>query len=183
MEGRHAGLEKEWCGGPMIHLWGPWAVVLDFGVWLVIHLCASALVARIPVASFDPDSWLYRSRSWEVHGRIYQKALRIKSWKHLLPDGAAVSRSGFRKKRLKNADPGYLRTFTLETCRAELTHWLIMVFAPVFFIWNDWRIGTVMILYGLAANLPCILSQRFNRIRLRSVERFFARSSFASLAN
>ncbi len=167
----------------MIQLWGPWAVVLDFGVWLVIHVCASTLVAKIPVVSFNPDSWLYRTRRWELGGRIYQKAFRIKSWKHRLPDGAAVSKSGFRKKRLQNADPGYLRTFTLETCRAELTHWLILISAPLFFFWNDWRIGVVMILYGVAANLPCILSQRFNRIRLRNMAKLPQRAPLVPLAN
>ena len=163
----------------MIQLWGPWAVVLDFGVWLAIHVGASLLVARIPAASFNPDSWLFRTRRWEWRGRIYQRAFRIKSWKHRLPDGAAVSKSGFRKKRLQNSDPAYLRVFTLETCRAELTHWLIFIFAPVFFLWNDWRIGIVMIVYGIAANGPCILSQRFNRARLRNTEKLLSQSATA----
>jgi len=102
-------------------------------------------------------------------GRIYQDVLKIKSWKRLLPDGAAVSKSGFRKKRLRSSDPAYIERFVLETCRAELTHWLIFAFAPVFFLWNDWRIGMIMIAYGIGANMPCIVTQRFNRVRLNRV--------------
>jgi glycosyl-4,4'-diaponeurosporenoate acyltransferase len=119
--------------------------------------------------SFNPESWLYRRRNWEGDGRPYQYIVRIKTWKRLLPDGAAVSAGGFRKKRLANRDVAYIRRFILETCRAELTHWLIFAFAVVFFIWNDWWIGMIMIAYGSLVNLPCILTQRYNRIRLMRV--------------
>jgi glycosyl-4,4'-diaponeurosporenoate acyltransferase len=151
------------------HLAGPLAVVLDFGVWLVIHVGASLYVSKMPIASFDPKSWLYRERGWEKAGSTYQALFRVRRWKELLPDGAAVSKSGFRKKRLRSSDRAYIRTFILETCRAELTHWLIFVFAPIFFLWNDWWVGTIMIAYGIAANVPCIIAQRYNRIRLARV--------------
>ena len=153
----------------IFQLWGFWAVASDFVAWLAIHVGVSVCVARLPTASFNPDSWLYRERRWEMAGRIYQDVLKIKSWKRLLPDGAAVSKSGFRKKRLRSSDPAYIERFVLETCRAELTHWLIFAFAPVFFLWNDWRIGMIMIAYGIGANMPCIVTQRFNRVRLNRV--------------
>ena len=170
MERRQSRLEKQRAAGLIVQVWGPWAVAIDFLVWLAIHIGVSVSIARIPISAFKPESWLYRQRRWEMDGRIYQRVLRIRSWKHRLPDGAAVSKSGFRKKRLQSSDADYLRTFILETCRAELTHWLIFIFSPIFFLWNDWRIGMVMIVYGIAANLPCITSQRFNRIRLQNAQ-------------
>ncbi len=151
------------------HLTGPLAVVIDFGVWLAIHVGASLYVSKMRIGSFDPKSWLYRERGWEKAGNTYQVLFRVRRWKELLPDGAAVSKSGFRKKRLRSSDRAYIRTFISETCRAELTHWLIFVFAPVFFLWNDWWVGTIMIAYGIAANAPCIIAQRYNRIRLARV--------------
>jgi glycosyl-4,4'-diaponeurosporenoate acyltransferase len=126
-------------------------------------------VARIRPESFNPESWLYRERSWERNGRIYQAFLRVKTWKKLLPNGAAVSKSGFRKRHLGNLGTVYIRRFILETCRAELTHWVIFVFSVVFFIWNDWWIGMIMIAYALIVNIPCVVTQRYNRIRLRRV--------------
>ena len=173
MERGYAEPEREGAGGLIFQLWGPWAVAVDFVAWLAIHIGVSVYVARMATDSFNPHSWLYRERRWEMAGNIYQKVLRIKSWKHLLPDGAAVSKSGFRKKRLRSSDPAYIERFVLETCRAELTHWLIFAFAPVFFLWNDWRIGIVMIAYGIIANVPCIASQRYNRVRLMSVQSRF----------
>lgn len=153
----------------IFHLPSLWTIAIDFIVWLVIHVGVSMLVAKLRADSFNPESWLYRERNWERNGRIYQAFLRIKTWKRLLPDGAAVSKSGFRKKHLGNPDVVHIRRFILETCRAELTHWVIFVFSIVFFIWNDWWIGIIMIAYALIVNIPCVVTQRYNRVRLRRV--------------
>jgi glycosyl-4,4'-diaponeurosporenoate acyltransferase len=158
-------------------LYGAWAVAIDIIVWLAVHIAVSLYVSRMPVDSFDPESWLYRVRPWERDGETYQKLLRVKAWKRLLPDGAAVSRSGFRKKRLRGSDETYLRTFILETCRAELTHWGIFLFAFVFFVWNEWWIGMIMVAYAVAANMPCIIAQRYNRSRLKRVHYLAAGTS------
>jgi glycosyl-4,4'-diaponeurosporenoate acyltransferase len=56
-----------------------------------------------------------------------------------------------------------------ETCRAELTHWLTLLFAPFFFFWNPLWVGFFMIFYALAENLPLIMAQRYNRARLRRI--------------
>jgi glycosyl-4,4'-diaponeurosporenoate acyltransferase len=37
----------------------------------------------------------------------------------------------------------------------------------VFFLWNPWWGDAVIIVYAIGANLPCILAQRYNRLRLR----------------
>jgi glycosyl-4,4'-diaponeurosporenoate acyltransferase len=78
-------------------------------------------------------------------------------------------KGGFPKKNLECSDAGYLKTFLNETKRAELTHWLAMVPVPVFFLWNIWWVGLIMIGYALIANLPCIMLQRFNRARISRV--------------
>jgi len=153
----------------IFHLPSVWTVAIDFIVWLMIHVGVSASIANIRPESFDPESWLYRERDWERDGRSYQTFFKIKTWKRLLPDGAAVSKSGFRKNHLSNTDAAYIRRFILETCRAELTHWVIFVFSIVFFIWNDWWIGIIMIAYASVVNIPCVVTQRYNRIRLRRV--------------
>jgi glycosyl-4,4'-diaponeurosporenoate acyltransferase len=33
-------------------------------------------------------------------------------------------------------------------------------------LWNPWWLGLAMVGYALAANLPCLLTQRYNRARL-----------------
>ena len=87
------------------------------------------------------------------------------------PNGAALFKKGFRKKRMTSLNKEYLDRFILEVCRAELAHWVVILSSPVFFICNYWWAGFIMIAYAFAANLPCILAQRYNRIRFRMILR------------
>jgi hypothetical protein len=65
----------------------------------------------------------------------------------------------------------YLKTFLLETCRWESARWVMMSAAPFFFLWNPLRADGVMCLYVVSANLPCIITQRYNCKRLRRIVR------------
>jgi len=142
-------------------------VGVDIAAWLAIHIGVSYLATRIPLSSFDPDSWLFRKRRWERDARLYSRFFVVKRWKNRLPDGAAAFRAGFQKRRLRQTSEEYFADFLRETCRAELTHWVVFLFGPVFLIWNTWWVGVIMVAYASAVNLPCIITQRYNRIRLR----------------
>jgi glycosyl-4,4'-diaponeurosporenoate acyltransferase len=126
-------------------------------------------MTNIPLSLFDAEFCLYKQRKWEKDGKIYVRMFRLKKWKRRLPDGAALFKKGFKKKHLKGLDSVYLDSFIRETCRAELTHWIMFLFSAVFFIWNPWYVGIVMIAYAILVNLPCIIIQRYNRIRLTRV--------------
>ena len=145
-------------------------IVVDFVAWLLIHVCVSLVIDKISPDSFNPESWLYKERRWEKGGGTYQVLLRIKKWKGLLPDGAVILKNRFRKKHLGNPDAMYILRFIEETCRAELIHWVIFIFSLLFFIWNEWWIGMIMIAYGFVVNVPCIITQRYNRIRLKRID-------------
>jgi glycosyl-4,4'-diaponeurosporenoate acyltransferase len=126
------------------------------------------MMVRIPAKHFNPNHWLYKSRKWETEGNVYQDIFKIKKWKHRLPDGARVlGRLGFQKKKLNNSSPEYFEAFLVETCRAELTHWILILFAPFFFLWNRPGVGLFMIFYALLENLPFIIAQRYNRHRFK----------------
>jgi glycosyl-4,4'-diaponeurosporenoate acyltransferase len=147
-----------------------WTVILDILAWFVIHMAVVLTVVRIPRSFFNPDNFLYRTRGWETAGNIYQKGFGIRKWKAYAPDGAGLLKDrGFPKKQLKGRSTDYLRIFLIETCRAEMTHWIIMLFAPFFFLWNRPVVGWIMILYATAENLPLVMIQRYNRQRLRRV--------------
>ena len=149
----------------LIELPIPWIVILDILGWLFIHMGVAYLMTQLPESIFDPDTWLFKWRKWEGDGSIYQKLFKVKRWKESLPDGAALFRKGFKKKRLFKKDRDYFEKFVKETCRGELTHWIVFCCAPIFFIWNYWWVGIIMIMYASAANFPCIITQRYNRIR------------------
>ncbi len=146
-----------------------WIVVVNVLAWLTIHLGVAYLGMRISSERFNPAGWLFRERKWERGGRVYERFFAIKAWKDLLPDGGALFTQGFRKKSLAGGGRDYFARFLTETCRGEIVHWVVCGSALLFFLWNSWRVGLVMVAYGVVANLPCILAQRYNRLRLAQV--------------
>jgi glycosyl-4,4'-diaponeurosporenoate acyltransferase len=153
----------------LLHLPTLPTILLDIAAWLIIHMGVSYSMTHISLRSFDTEFWLYKQRKWEKNGKIYVRIFRLKKWKKRLPDGAALFKKGFKKKHLKALDDVYLDDFIRETCRAELTHWTMLLFSLVFFIWNPWWVGIVMIVYAILVSVPCIIIQRYNRIRLKRV--------------
>jgi glycosyl-4,4'-diaponeurosporenoate acyltransferase len=133
--------------------------------WPVIHLGVSFVTLRLPQDLFEHDTWVTVPRKWERDSRVYRDGLAIRTWKSMLPDGAPWL-GGFAKKKLKQRDESYFTQFLAETRRSELAHWCMLCCLPVFFLWNPPWACCVMTAYALAANLPCILAQRYNRIVL-----------------
>jgi glycosyl-4,4'-diaponeurosporenoate acyltransferase len=87
----------------------------------------------------------------------------------LIPEAGTFFADGFSKRRVVTRDPAYLERFLIETRRAELAHWLVMVIAAVFVLWNPWWMVMIMVAYAFVANIPCLLVQRYNRARLLRV--------------
>ncbi|MDW7980888.1 MAG: hypothetical protein RMH97_10005 [Verrucomicrobiales bacterium] len=144
-----------------------WIIALNVGGWLAIQLGLAWTFTKMPDHWFNPAGphW------WERAGRFYETVFRIKTWKDWLPDAAHWFDGGFAKAALGDTRPEYLERFIRETFRAELCHWTAIACAPVFFLWNPWWGDLIIVGYALAANLPCILAQRYNRARLTSVLR------------
>ena len=142
---------------------------VDAVVWLLVHVAVGYGVHRLPERVLAHDAWWSRERHWERDGAVYDAWLHIRTWKPYLPEAGAAFPGGFDKARLRRRDEPYLRSYLLETRRAELGHLLAMTAGPFFFLWNPAWLGWCMQGYALAVNLPCILSQRYNRARLRRV--------------
>jgi glycosyl-4,4'-diaponeurosporenoate acyltransferase len=139
-----------------------WIVVLNVGGWLLLQLGLAWAFTRMPVMWFHAVP----PRAWENDGRFYERFTAIRRWKGLLPDGAGWFAGGFRKRTLAGSDPEYLQRFLRETRRGELCHWLAVCGVPIFFLWNPWWGDLIILAYALTANLPCILTQRYNRARM-----------------
>jgi len=139
-----------------------WIVTLNILGWLVIQLGLAWGFLRMPAAWFDH----VRPRP-NCRGKFfYEQILRIRLWKGLLPDAAGWFSGGLAKKALAEKNPEYLRRFVAETRRGEGCHWVAIACLPLFCVWNPGWGVLVNAAYALAANLPCILAQRYNRARL-----------------
>lgn len=150
-----------------------WTLVADIGAWLVIHLGVSYICFRLP------DRWFERKtpirgpklvKSREEHS--YER-MGIRLWKDRLPEGSSFFQGSFSKKSLSSRDPNYYEKFILEANRGEWTHWLSMLPAPLFFLWNEPLYGWIIIGYALIANVPFIVVQRYNRLRLERIVTHF----------
>jgi len=130
----------------------------------VIHLGVAWVFTRLPGRWFDRGgpSWLGPGVR-EVDA--YKRVAGVRVWKRLLPDGAPWMK-GFAKRKLMSTEPEYLRQFVAETRRGEAAHWVMMGAVVVFFLWNPLWADGVMAGYAVAANVPCIVTQRYNRFRL-----------------
>jgi glycosyl-4,4'-diaponeurosporenoate acyltransferase len=140
-----------------------WIVALNAGGWLLIQLGWAWMFLKMPADWFNPGEAL----GWERNGHFYERYFYIKRWKDRLPDAARWFEGGFAKSKLAGAKPDYLHRFIRETWRGELCHWLALACTPLFFLWNPWWGDLIIAGYATAANLPCVLAQRYNRIRFR----------------
>ena len=148
----------------------PVMVAIDVVAWAAIHTSTGYLVHRLPARTLNTDRWLWRQRAIERDGRIYTGVFRIKRWKRWLPEAGDIFSGGFNKASLHRLDTAYLGLYVRETRRAELGHWLAVALSPLFFVWNPPVVAAFMVLvYAPLTNGWCILSQRYNRIRLARV--------------
>ena len=153
----------------LIHLPTFWTIFLDILAWGIIQTMVGWLGMHLPKALIQPSRFLFQTFVWEKDGRIYQALFMVKSWKGNLPYGGSLFQSRFTMRTLGEVSVNHIDRWILETCRSELTHWLAILPAALFFFWNETWVGWVMVIYALIFNLPLIVVQRYNRPRLRKM--------------
>lgn len=146
-----------------------WTILVDIVAWMFFHLSIAYICFRLPLKAFQGNAFWSRIYSWEKSGELWHRLFRVKDWKSRLIDGASLFQRGYQKKALHGNRRRDLEMFSEETKRAELTHWLSILPAPLFFLWNPPVAGAVMIIYALGFNLPFIIVQRYNRGRIKEI--------------
>ncbi len=102
-------------------------ILLCFIVWPILQVSAALLCTRLPDRCFDYAAWFYRAHRWENDGELYEQWLRVRRWKKYLPDGGSLVKGGFEKKKLVSFSKDNLDKYLLESCRAEMIHWLAIL--------------------------------------------------------
>lgn len=144
-------------------------IIANAASWIAVQMGFARAGTRMPVQRFEREFWWSRSYRFEADGRLYEKIFRIKTWKDASPDGASWFDGGFPKRHLQSRDSTYIARFVAETRRGEAVHWSVMLMLPFFILLNPLYVAPVNIAYALGANLPFVLIQRYNRIRMKRV--------------
>lgn len=152
-------------------------IVVDGIAWGVVHAATGYAAHRLDDARLSADGWLLAPRRFEVGGRWYRRRLQINRWKDKVPEAGGLFPGGVSKRRLPSRDLVGLKLFVRETRRAELGHWWALLCGPLFLLWNPPLASTLLVGYGVMANLPFIAIQRYNRARSQPlVERLSRRT-------
>lgn len=144
-------------------------VLINIIAWGTLHFALSYLCFIIPVKFFYKNHFIFRVSEWEQNSEVWDRWFHVRQWKDHIIDGSVIVKQSFDKRKLKGAHIKILKHFSAETKRAELTHWLLILPAPLFFLWDPAWAGWVNIVYALAANIPFIIVQRYNRGRLQRI--------------
>ncbi|MFU8885088.1 MAG: hypothetical protein ACNA8O_06480 [Cyanobacteriota bacterium] len=139
----------------------PLALVLSsVGFWLL----ASLLVGML--ANLVPQRWLLPARRPPAVPPV-RFGLGIRLWKRWIPDAGGVLPGGVRKASLVRRDPLALRRLVAETRRAELVHGVLWPAGLLTALWLPPAGVLVNLVFATLFNLPCLLLQRHNRLRLQ----------------
>ncbi|MEF3352912.1 hypothetical protein PV403_06965 [Paenibacillus sp. GYB006] len=141
---------------------GPITIVANIAAWFILHMSISYVFTVLPDRWFDG----LRLRASSKELSFYDHVLHIRRWKNRLPDGAVWIGQDFRKQRIMRSDTAYLHIYQREAYRGEWCHYVSIMPVPLFFLWNMPAVAWGMVVYALAANVPCILSLRYNRARI-----------------
>ena len=153
---------------PLINLDLWLTIFLDIVLWLVFHMGFAKIAILIPDRFFEkpiPDDIDPRP----IQQFFLKKVFYVHKWKKFSPDGGAYFKEGFSKRHLKEKNISYYEKFLIETRRAELTHYLQMLPAPIFFLFNPVWVGWFMIAYAILFNIPFILIQKYNQPRIKKL--------------
>ncbi|MDR1627965.1 MAG: hypothetical protein LBR79_04255 [Oscillospiraceae bacterium] len=126
---------------------------------------------NINISFFDPTKKIYSQKNWEHNGKFYTAVLRINMWKDYLPQH--IGKNGFSKKNLNKysgLSHEYINEFIYETCRAEWYHTICLFGYMLFLLMNLVFVYKLLFFaINIVINLPFILIQRYNRIRLNKL--------------
>lgn len=140
-----------------------------FGI-LAAHLILAKLSIMLPAKWFEKERWWSRSFTFEDGGKFYERVFFIKKWKKYLPDGAKLFKGGFAKKNLQENSVEYYEQFILETRRAEFSHWIQILPALLFYLFNPLWASIVITVYFIFINLFPIVAQRYVRPKLTKLK-------------
>lgn len=159
------------------------SLIINLIIFVLFTIGVSYLSNKIPNKVYSYKRWIFGERKWEKDGQVYHQILKIKYWKNRLPELADFLKSVFPKKQIKEYSQKYLQAYLIESCKAELTHWCIILSSWLFLLWCNLKICVIIGLFAVVVNLPYIAIQRYNRPRIVKLIRSIEKRQVSSMQN
>ena len=137
--------------------------------WAVLSFVVGYACHRLPRRALARDRFVLRLSRRERDTRFYERRAHIRAWKDRLPEAGGFFAGGVSKRALGTRSPEVLERFVAETRRAEIVHSLLLMCWPLFLVWCEPLMAVAMAVYSVVANVPCLVIQRYNRVRLLRV--------------
>ena len=135
-------------------------------LWLGWSLLVGAAANQLPLRWLAPPGGELPQGEAATALRSYERCLLIRRWKPWIPDAGHVLPGGIRKASLMGRDRAGLERLLAETRRAELVHWALWPAWLVTALWLPSRGVVLNLVFATCFNLPCLLLQRYNRLRV-----------------
>ncbi|QVV68663.1 hypothetical protein [Synechococcus sp. LA31] len=139
------------------------------GLWLGGSLLVGALANQLPLAWLSPACGAGSAAALAPRLAAYQRYLQIRRWKRWIPDAGNALPGGITKASLARRDHQALLRLVAETRRAELVHWALWPLWLLTVLWLPAPGVVLNLLFATVFNLPCLLLQRYNRLRLQQL--------------
>ncbi|WP_059282783.1 hypothetical protein [Bacillus coahuilensis] len=142
-------------------------ILLFILYWIIVQIGIAWWSSKWNISFLNHFDWLIASSPFELHHKhLYEKYLSIHKWKSRIPDAGCLFIKGTKKKSLVSTKKDKLNQLKIEIDRAELSHWFQILPCLPFFFFTDFTIALIMCFYAFGANIPFILVQRYNRLKL-----------------
>ena len=144
-------------------------LILNLGTWIFWFYFIGYLASILPDKFLKKDFLFTHILFFEKNPNWFKKYLFINKWKDKMPELGGFFKEGFQKRSVANGEIAQLELFIKETRRAEIAHWFMTAGWIITTLFNPLWAIIFNIIFAHAVNFPCLIIQRYNRVRLIKV--------------
>ena len=134
------------------------------GIGILAHFFGEALPRN-----YCCEKGFFSCHAWEDEGNFYDHVFHVKKWKDHSFDLSKAFGDVQTKKPGMQRDPEVYQMILQETCAAEITHWMLILFSPLMLLIVTKTGRFLLLICYITANLGDIIIQRYNRPRMFKV--------------
>ena len=144
-------------------------LLLNLGTWIFWFYFIGYVASILPEKFLKKDYFFTHILFFEENPNWFKKYLLINKWKDKMPELGGFFKKGFQKRSVANGEIAQLKLFIKETRRAEIAHWLMTAGWILTTLFNPMWAVIFNIIFAHVVNFPCLIIQRYNRVRLIKV--------------